>query len=610
MSIVSTIRRLVPVIAVLVFAAGHGNAAEPGIFRGNLQRTGVFDTRALRSLNGVRWRYATGGPIRSSPVLANGTIYFGGADGNLCAVSAASGAPIWKFDAKSSIQSSPAVTDGIVYFQSADGVFHALDQSTGLERWTVEMRNQRYEGGWDYFESSPAVADGAVYFGAGDGNLYCVDARLGAIRWKFKTDGVVRSSPAIANGTVYFGSFDGNLYAVSAADGSLRWKFKTRGNPYFPKGEIQSSPAVAEGVVVFGSRDYYLYCLNADTGKQIWSFLHNDSWVVTSPAIAGGVVYAGSSDGRFFQAVDLKTGSELWRVKTAKNVLASPSLADGVLYVGCEDGSIYAVDAHTGADKWRYCTGDQVLSTPLVDNGVVFVGSDDGNLYALSGQTSEPVHPPARKAVFWDEQIVYRWFKGHERVRDYLVSEGYEVLDSRKLYRFFKERVADKAPSVVVFAMDNIPSVVAPEPGEKCLLRQYLAAGGKIVWLGMDPMTTILDASTGRPYNLEPSRMTALLGVASSGFDNGQYGARATPEGKKWGLPDWWVAGWSVDPQSVTTVLGTDEFGRAAAWVKTFGGGQGTGFVRLWGREELINDLKMIKSAAEYGLDPNSDADK
>jgi outer membrane protein assembly factor BamB len=610
MSIASSVCRLALAFVMLVFGARYANAAEPGIFRGNLERTGVFNTKALRSLDGVKWKCATGGPIRSSPVLADGTIYFGSADGYLYSVSAASGTAIWKFDAESSIQSSPAVMDGIVYFQSANGIFHALDRGTGLERWKVQAGNQRYEGGWDYFESSPAVADGAVYFGAGDGNLYCVDARSGATRWKFKTAGVVRSSPAIANGIVYFGSFDGNLYAVGAAEGSLRWKFKTRGNSYFPKGEIQSSPAVADGVVVFGSRDYYLYCLNADTGKQIWSFLHNDSWVVTSPAITGGVVYAGSSDGRFFQAVDLKTGSELWRVKTAKNVLASPSVADGVLYVGCEDGSIYAVDAHTGAEKWRYCTGDQVLSTPLIDNGVVFVGSDDGNLYALSGETSEQSHPSARKAVFWDEQIVYRWFKGHEKVRDYLVAQGYELLDSRRLYRFFKERVADKAPSVVVFAMDSIPSLVAPDPGEKCLFRQYLAAGGKIVWLGMDPMTMILDATTGQPYNYETSKMTALLGVASGGFDNGQYGARATSEGKKWGLPDWWVGGWTVDPQTVTTVLGIDEFGRAAAWVKTFGGGLGTGFVRLWGREEPINDLKMIKSAAEYGLDLNSNVGK
>jgi len=490
----------------------------------------------------------------------------------------------------------------MVYFLCADGVFYALDQKTGAERWKLETANHRYEGGWDYFGSSPAVSEGVVYFGSGDGNLYAVDAGSGAVRWKFKTDGPVRSSPAIADGTVYFGSFDGNLYAVHASDGRLRWKFKTRGNSYFPKGEIQSSPAVADGVVLFGSRDYNLYCVNAGTGQQIWSFLHDDSWVVTSPAVHDGVVYAGSSDGRFFHAVELRTGREIWRVKTARNVLASPSLAGGVLYVGCEDGTIYAVDARTGAERWKYATGDQVLSTPLVDSGVVYIGSDDGNLYALSGETSEQARQAPKRAVFWDEHVVFRWFKGHEKVRDYLVAEGYELLDTSKLYRFLRERVSDKAASVVVFAIDSIPTSIAPEPSAKTLLRQYLEAGGKVVWIGLDPMAAILDASTGRPYNYDTTRMTGLLGVASDSADNGQYGARATPEGKRWGLPEWWVGGWSVDPKSVSTVLGLDEFGRAVAWVKNYGGGEGTGFVRLWGREEPVNDLMMIKAAAEYGL--------
>jgi hypothetical protein len=96
--------------------------------------------------------------------------------------------------------------------------------------------------------------------------------------------------------------------------------------------------------------------------------------------------------------------------------------------------------------------------------------------------------------------------------------------------------------------------------------------------------------------------MTGLLGVISDGPDNGAYGARATGEGKKWGLPDWWVGGWPVDPKTVSTVLGLDEFGRAVAWVKSYGGAEGTSFVRLWGREDPVNDLRMIKAVAEYGL--------
>ncbi|HKV39900.1 MAG TPA: PQQ-binding-like beta-propeller repeat protein [Blastocatellia bacterium] len=585
-------------VSLLLVVPG-ASAGDSPMFRGNLQHTGAYPATGVQRLNGVKWTVQTNGPVRSSPALVNGVIYFGSGDGNLYAVKADTGQMVWKFNAGSAVHSSPAIAGGLVYFSSTDGSFYALDLSTGQQNWKFQTANRCYEGGWDYFSSSPAVSEGTVYAGSGDGCLYALNARDGKVKWKFKTDGIVRSSPAIYDGTIYFGSFDGNLYALNMADGTLRWKFKTEGNPDFPKGEIQSSPAVGEGVVAFGSRDYNLYVLDGKTGKQLWRFPHDGSWVITSPVIHDQAVYAGSSDGDFFQAVDLKTGKEIWRVRTKKNVLGSPALAGGVLYVPCEDRSIYAVDAATGAARWKFTTGDRVLSSPVVDNGAVYAGSDDGNLYALSGEAAPPRF---KRAVFWDERVVYHWFQGHEQVRDYFVAQGYQLLDSRRLYGFLKARVTDKVPSVVVFAVDTIPSPVAPEADDKSLLRQYLTAGGKIVWLGLDPLIPLLDASTGQPYGYDASKMTGLLGVTSVGGENGDYGVTATAEGKKWGLPDWWTGGWSVDPKTVSEVLGVDEFGRAVAWVKNYGGAEGTGFVRLWGREEAMTSLASIKAVAEYGL--------
>jgi hypothetical protein len=58
-------------------------------------------------------------------------------------------------------------------------------------------------------------------------------------------------------------------------------------------------------------------------------------------------------------------------------------------------------------------------------------------------------------------------------------------------------------------------------------------------------------------------------------------GVAATPIGLRWGLPARWRDAWSVAPAGVTTVLGLDEWGLASAWVKRFGGPEGTGFVRV-----------------------------
>ncbi|MEW6210866.1 MAG: PQQ-binding-like beta-propeller repeat protein [Acidobacteriota bacterium] len=589
------------ILVFTVFALSSSALAQSSMFRGNLSHTGVFNTKGVAGPVEVKWKFETRGPIRSSPVIYDGLIFFGSSDGNLYAIAAETGQLKWRFDAARGIQSTPAVSDNLVYFSSGDGIFRALDARTGREVWRHVSTNSHYEGGWDYYASSAAVASGAVYFGSGDTHIYALDARTGKEKWKFKTEGMVRSSPAIVDGTLYCGSNDGNLYAIDQQTGQLRWKFKTQGNSFFPKGEVQSSPAISEGVIAFGSRDYRLYTLDIQTGKERWNFEHANSWVVTSPVIHNGAVYAGSSDGRFFHAVDLKTGRERWRFKTESNVLGSPAYVDGLIYFGCFDSHLFALDAETGTEKWKFKTGDSVMSSPLINDGVIYFGSDDGSLYALRSKTQPATPSNIKRAVFWDGRVVFKWFSGHEKVRDYLVSHGYETLTVGGLTKFLKDRISDRAPSVVVFAIDTVPQMAAGDTPENSLLRQYLNAGGKVVWLGIMPFAIKRNPDTGLPVEYDPKMAEKILGMKIA-EPQGAYRAAATKEGREWGLPEWFVADGGVDPKEVTTVLATNENGRAVVWVKNYGGREGTGFVYLWARREPIENLEMIRKVAEYGL--------
>jgi outer membrane protein assembly factor BamB len=92
----------------------------------------------------------------SSPVVAQGAVYFGSGDGHLYALDATSGALNWKFKTGDVVHSSPAYADGVVYFGSWDSYFYAVDAKTGAQRW-------RFQGGEDAaihnqvgFQSSPA----------------------------------------------------------------------------------------------------------------------------------------------------------------------------------------------------------------------------------------------------------------------------------------------------------------------------------------------------------------------------------------------------------------------------------------------------------------------
>jgi hypothetical protein len=49
-------------------------------------------------------------------------------------------------------------------------------------------------------------------------------------------------------------------------------------------------------------------------------------------------------------------------------------------------------------------------------------------------------------------------------------------------------------------------------------------------------------------------------------------------------------------------VLALDEAGGAGAWVKSFGGPEGTGLVQLWISRDTPGPLTEIRAAVEYGL--------
>ena len=376
----------------------------------------------------------------------------------------------------------------------------------------------------------------------------------------------------------------------------------------YDRTSITSSPALSEDGVFFGSRDGHLYGIERSGGARRWRFGHKVEfvpgepevgWVVGSPAVSGGLVLVGSSDGKFFNAVRADSGEEVWRFKTTDRVFSSGAVSGGTVFFGCDDGHLFALDAATGAERWRFSTGAMIVSSPSVSpDGTVLFGSDDGRLWAL--QTGpEPRGARPRRAVFWTDPGAWKWFQGDAATRDYFVREGYEALDEPGLVRFL--RALDRAGvSTVVMASDRLPAEAISGEAKDSALRRYLASGGRMVWLGVPPDAVTLDPQTGKPVGFDPSRTERLLGVSHADALGDRLPVAATAEGRRWGLPDWWIGGLTVPADAVTAVLGRDETGRASAWIERYGADAGSGFVRLWGRPEPIPDLSWVQAAAEH----------
>jgi outer membrane protein assembly factor BamB len=416
------------------------SANAQSMFRGNPAHTGAYAGTAPRQFHRVKWRFATGNRVVSSPVISGKALYFGGDDGNVYALDSETGRQIWKTKTRGPVPATPAVVNDTLYVGSYDGNFYALNADTGALKWKfatggerrfeakglhgMQPKNQTIADPFDIFLSSPVVVDGAVYFGSGDGNVYALDATSGELRWKFKTGDVVHASPAFADGVVFVGSWDSYFYAIDAKNGKEKWRFHG-GEDALIHNQVgfQSSPAIVDGVVYTGCRDAQLYALEAESGKEKWKIDNQLSWVITSPAVVGGKVYFATSDSALYHVADAATGKSLVKEDGRAYMFSSPTVVNETVFIGVLNGTLAARDTASGKLLWEFQTDaskenkgwvltaerrfnipmlffdnwregplvaqdrevsvGSIFSSPLVANGAVYFGSTDGFVYAI-----------------------------------------------------------------------------------------------------------------------------------------------------------------------------------------------------------------------------------
>jgi outer membrane protein assembly factor BamB len=352
------------------------------------------------------WKFQTGANVNSTPAVAGDAVYFLSLDGNAYAVDARTGKQLWKFatggesrlnlagiygllparevvpDVWDFYLSSPVVVDGTVYFGSGDHNVYALDARTGTLRW-------KFQAG-DVVHSSPAIVDGVLYIGCWDGAMYALNAKTGQLIWKFAT-GVdathfmqgIPGSAAVVGGIVVFGSRDNNIYALDAKSGKELWRQGNHGS------WVIASPAILDGIVYVTTSDtMVLRALELKTGAELFTLPYK-AYGFSSPAVVDGHAYFGTFDGAVYDA-DLKARKLVgeFRVQASRNhkelltddghlntsVIFGPNGPDGN-----PNNSIDA--AMVGMDHLLQL--GSILSSPAVANGVVYVGSADGSVYAL-----------------------------------------------------------------------------------------------------------------------------------------------------------------------------------------------------------------------------------
>ena len=261
--------------------------------------------------------------------------------------------------------------------------------------------------------------------------VYCLDKNTGEILWeKTAHEGVPRvkrhpmsthanSTPATDGQYViaFFGSE--GLYCYDM-HGELVWKkdFGVLNSAFFsvPTAEwgFASSPVIHDGVVVVqcdALNTAFLAALDIRTGTELWRTSRDDYPTWSTPTIHVGdlktqVIVNGF---KHLGGYDFHTGEEIWKIVGGGDIpIPTPVVAENMVYINSAHGRmspIYAVrldaqgdisliDDETSNEKivWSVSRGGAYIPTPLIYRDYLYNLNWNGSLNCFHAKTGEEIY--------------------------------------------------------------------------------------------------------------------------------------------------------------------------------------------------------------------------
>lgn len=201
----------------------------------------------------------------------------GGADGNVHAINARSGAPVWTFRmSKRGLNMTAAVDGHLVY------ISHGEDNIDTTEFGRVQCIDARGTGditetnsvwrvnGIKAGYSAIVVHDGIAYVVADTGRMHAYDALSGEELWSYSLGTVGKGAPIWADGKLYVMEVNGRIHILRPGREKCESLSFNEIKSKDGKGldEIYGTPAISDGRVFFVTRDRTICVGNENAGKR------------------------------------------------------------------------------------------------------------------------------------------------------------------------------------------------------------------------------------------------------------------------------------------------------------------------------------------------------
>jgi outer membrane protein assembly factor BamB len=392
-------------VALVAAAAVQLSAEDWPQFLGP-ERNGIYRGPALAEMWGsqgprIVWRKNVG-PGFSGPVVAQGRVILFHRVGNeevVEALDARTGASQWRYAYATSYRDDfgfdegpravPVVANGTVYTFGAQGQLHAIDLAKGTRIWSEDTA-QRFRVAKGFFGAagSPLVEDGRVLANIGGQNagIVAFDAKTGKVLWNATSDEASYSSAAgatIAGRRVAIFLTRAGLIGLDPATGKVQFQRPWRARL---AASVNVATPLVIGDLIFVSAEYGpgagVFRLDGSTLTQLWA---SDEVLTNHYATSvhhEGYLYGfhGRQEfGQSFRAVDLRTGKVRW--SQDRFLAGTVTLAGDRLVILRERGEL--VVAPASPDAFKPLARAQILS------GVVraYPALSDGFLFARNENT-------------------------------------------------------------------------------------------------------------------------------------------------------------------------------------------------------------------------------
>jgi outer membrane protein assembly factor BamB len=360
-----------------------------------------------------------GQTFHASPTVVNGVVYIGSETGNFYAISEATRTVLWSrnfgvrpaaacgplgITATAAVINDPA-TGLTVYVNAPDGQLYALSAATGATLWHATVDTPSTTAGDFYAWGSPLVANGHVYIGI---SSQCDDPLVPAGVVEFNQDtGASEGSWQTIPGGQAGGSVWSSLAKSTLGDGSV---FATTGNA-----GSNPQPPNAESMVRLSGTGLSLqdswqvpaaqWTSDADFGGSPRAFtadLNGTTTPMVGACNKNGIYYAFRQgdlhDGPVWQqriAVAYGTGANpggqcdaaaVWDGRNLIQAGGNATTINGVTY----QGSVRSLNPATGTPIWQTGLPGEVIGSPTEDGAGVVAApvfqSNTGNygMYLLS----------------------------------------------------------------------------------------------------------------------------------------------------------------------------------------------------------------------------------